>query len=516
MDKAAATISTVESGMRAGQCACIPGMLRTINTLSRHLQDVAVQELGDIIRNDTVVLEKVIRAANTIGYNPSGIEVNSITEAIQIIGFDRVRSLTMSLILLEGTQGSQTSEERRVAMLASLAAGILAEKLAEGGSEVDPEVAFLGGALRGFGRILLATYLLEDYRRAEALASELTPDRAYGEIFGLTPLQLGYHLMEASHLSPILLQAFRDYHPVKHRRELLDPGQSLLALTDFAYLLIHASLDARVDAPAFRQLLGRLPLSYKDVVDRTPAQLEQALKRTHVHLKGLMASFNQSSFPSSALLCFQKRIEGMEKAGPLPKPSAEAPQGVKPDPGPDQAGSPAVPDAAATRIFEESLQRVQAIVNEEARLRVAALDDILHSVKKGLEADESWIFLKAPTHPKFVFKGGSGTYTLILRSKGVIDPQEKSIFGLCLARQENMFISDIRQPRLRPHIPQWYRDNIQLNSFVLLCLKDRERVLGLLFAGWRTAREVRVHPDHTRLIHRLLGLLTSLESGSVA
>jgi HD-like signal output (HDOD) protein len=107
------TLAKIQQGMQDGVCACLPELLRMIHTLSAKVPELAVQELADLIKNDTVVLERVIHAANSVGYNPTGVPISSVGEAIQIIGFDRVRSLSMALILLENSHAWQYREERR-------------------------------------------------------------------------------------------------------------------------------------------------------------------------------------------------------------------------------------------------------------------------------------------------------------------------------------------------------------------------------------------------------------------
>jgi hypothetical protein len=60
-------------------------------------------------------------------------------------------------------------------------------------------------------------------------------------------------------------------------------------------------------------------------------------------------------------------------------------------------------------------------------------------------------------------------------------------------------------------MPDWYKNNVQLNAFILLCLKSRDRVLGLIFIGWRNAGDTKIRPEHSRLIHELLQVVASMQ-----
>lgn len=497
--KANTTLSRIVKGMEDGQCACLPDMLRMIHKLSEKVQDMAIQELANLIKNDTVVLEKVVSAANTIGYNPSGVEISSVGEAIQVIGFDRVRSLSMSLILLENANTWQFSDERRQATLTSLTSGIFAEQVAAEGSEVNPELAFLCGALRGFGRIVLATYMLDEFKEAEKLGGELTTDRAYREIFGLTPIELGHHLMEASHMSPTLLKTLKDYHPEKHRKSLLSPEDKLLAVADFSYQVAQVAINEAVSEEEFKKCTHRLKDRYKHVAEQIFPALDTVLKKTNDQLKALIRSSGPAAFPVKAVRCLQFRVEHADPPPPEPK---KGPKHATESPG---EGTPQDLD-----LWKAGIERMRAFAQEGQELQGKVINDILETVRKGLACDECWAFLQLPGKPGYSFEQGLGAHSIILQGRTRVLPGERSIFGLCLSRRESIFINDARDPKIRAHLPDWYRNNVMLNSFVLLCLQNRERVVGLIFAGWRSAGEVEIKPEHSRLIHQLLSIATTM------
>ena len=90
--KAQDTIERVVDCMQQGQTACMPELVRIINTLSMNVQDLPIYQLTEMIQNDPIILQKVIDASNKIGYNPMNIPVDSLPSAIQVVGFDRVRT----------------------------------------------------------------------------------------------------------------------------------------------------------------------------------------------------------------------------------------------------------------------------------------------------------------------------------------------------------------------------------------------------------------------------------------
>lgn len=494
-----------------------------VHSLSAKVRELAIHEMAELIKNDTVVLEKVIGAANKIGYNPSGMPIDSVGDAIQVIGFDRVRSLTLSLILLENSNTWQYSEERRQATMTSLASGVMAEQFARQSGRVNGELAFLCGALRGFGRIVLSTYLLDDLREADKLSHELRSDEAYRRIFGLTPLELSHHLLEAAHMSPELLKSLHKYQPDHHKPELLNPERRLTGIADFAYELANASIAGSLNEANFQATVKQLKEQYREVVQPTAEDLNELLVETRRHLRILTAQGGQTGISLNALRCLKSRAEGTdppERVGNLGVP----PQGVDPadaliEPEPEAPlagkGAKKVAEDPGSRVWEEGIERMRRFLAEGREMRGAVLKDLLQTVRQGFGAEESWAFLRQEAGG-YVFAEGVGVDGgLLERSHARILLEERSVFGLCLRREESIFIRDAGERAVRPYLPEWYKRNVALRSFVLLCLRNEETVAGLIYVGWRGAGKQSIRAEHAMLVRRLLELFASMKSGGI-
>ncbi|MES1168650.1 MAG: HDOD domain-containing protein, partial [Oleiharenicola lentus] len=100
---AARTLDRASSAMRKDAVACLPEIVKLMRTLSRNSSEVSVGELADVIQKDPIIFSKVLAAANTLGYNPSRVAVTTVDQAVHIIGYERIRTLAMSLLLVEQT-----------------------------------------------------------------------------------------------------------------------------------------------------------------------------------------------------------------------------------------------------------------------------------------------------------------------------------------------------------------------------------------------------------------------------
>jgi HD-like signal output (HDOD) protein len=115
------TLERATAAMRSGPAAYLPEIVKLLGTLSANSVQVSVSELADVIQTDPVILAKVIGAANTYGYNPTGIPVTTVTQAVHVIGYERIRTQAMSLVLMKHANGPQSPDERQNAVAFALA-----------------------------------------------------------------------------------------------------------------------------------------------------------------------------------------------------------------------------------------------------------------------------------------------------------------------------------------------------------------------------------------------------------
>jgi hypothetical protein len=132
------------------------------------------------------------------------------------------------------------------------------------------------------------------------------------------------------------------------------------------------------------------------------------------------------------------------------------------------------------------------------------MERFLRGLRKGLPCDECWIFLQEKTTGSFQFCHGLGAHSLVLQGRARVRPAEKSLFGIALSRRESIFIENVRDPKVSAYLPDWFRQNVQLNAFLLLALHKENVPVGLLLAGWKEKQPVQLSAKHSRLFHQLL------------
>ena len=215
-DLAQTTIGRVSAGMDDQRAPMVGQILRIIRDLSGRSERLSVGDLVEFINGDPTIMGRIVTIASSVGYNASGVEINSIHHAVSLIGFDRVRTLAISILLLESSHSEAVTRANRELAGNSLISGLVAAEMCRRGVAADAEMAFICGALRNYGRILAATFLPEQY--AETIPpARRGAEESFRATFGLTPLELGREVMGKLLLPKAILNTLANLSPQERR-----------------------------------------------------------------------------------------------------------------------------------------------------------------------------------------------------------------------------------------------------------------------------------------------------------
>ena len=134
-------------------------------------------------------------------------------------------------------------------------------------------------------------------------------------------------------------------------------------------------------------------------------------------------------------------------------------------------------------------------------LNKPAVDKLFSILSTGFDPDEIWFSSpRERNSQKFYLHQCMGTHEILLGKHTVIQTREDSIFGLCLRRREIMVIRDATHKQLQPHLPSWYREKVDLKAFVLCGVHHNEIPVGLIYVGWKEARNFRIQTDKVHFL----------------
>ena len=533
------TINRVAAGLESGESAGLSEIVELIQQLSGHAFDTSVQELAALIGKDLVVTAKVITAANTMGYNPTGVEVATIVQAIHVIGFNKIRQLAISLLLIENAERTLNPAEKREIAALALCSGIMAESVMEKHGTNSPEHAFVCASLRNYGRILMTTFMIEDYRRARILAMQdgATEDEAFNQVFGLTPLELGYHLLESAHLPEPILKTLRALPPDAVRKASQQPDVEILLLADLSVKLCELALRSDLSAEEFeigaRTLSSKAGRAFGLDVDG----LLSALNDTGRQLNIFASTFGLSTLTNSLSPRLRARVDRQNPAGysPLTRLLVEHPAqtGAKetvagtpaasvqgsaqaanePSTTPTPASTPTAEPAVSSetifqRAFDSAIDQLASLLDEQPIAMDKVFTVALQAALQGFSASEGMLFVRDRASLPYSAHFGHGLLFDSIRRQPLVRESDRNVCGVCLQRLEDVFINDAGDQKIVAHLPTWLKAS-KMASFVLLPIHEGRRPFALLLAGWPEKKTIGFTVSQIRQVRSLLKLVGS-------
>jgi hypothetical protein len=145
--------------------------------------------------------------------------------------------------------------------------------------------------------------------------------------------------------------------------------------------------------------------------------------------------------------------------------------------------------------------------------------DVIHRtaievLSEAFAAPEVYLLLRPAGLPNLHLTHGLGQNWRKLQSAAIVAPGERTTFGLCLARRENLLIHDAQDAAIAPYVPSWLRASPFLQAYVILPIVHAEQPLGLLLAGWATKRKIVLPPEQVQLLRDLLALVAKKHTQS--
>lgn len=513
-------------------------------------------ELGEVIQNDAVVMSKVIGAANTLFYNPNAVPVSSIIQAIHVIGYERIRSLAMSLMLAEQASRGQSAEEQREIAAQALVAGCLAQSIADNRALLDKEQAFVCGCLRSFGHVVMASCMFEEYKQARELTGNLPDDEAYRSVFGLTPLELGHHLLKAANLPEEILVTLRALPAEAIAVLETKPGEQMRALTECAERLAKLTCDAKVTPEIFADRAAALAQDYEKILPHLGDAVPGVMQAATQQMDYLVRTFRMRSLPVRTLSRMRScrnavdparvvppaNIAATEAASrPIPAPAGGAPATTAPPELPAAAaraqpveavvvallpeqprGPAALPlnsgpassqSLAALALpahdWQESINGLAGMLRETGVTQDKLQQALIEGICAGLGAPDGLLFSSVAQRQGFCLTQGRGRLHARFKEKPemVVQPGDRTVFGVCLQRNENINIHHAHEPRITAYLPSWLKGQDDLGAFVLLPLTDGVQKQGVVLVGWPGACQITLPPACVRSLRTMIAFV---------
>ena len=199
---------------KSTQLPTLPIIVEKILTIAREERTTA-RDLADFVSKDQAITNKILRLANSAYYGMMK-EIDSISRAITIIGFNEVVSLTIGMGVMSSFQQKGLNDvlDMQGLWLHSIACAFAAKKIAKNCRLNIADQVFLNGLLHDTGKVILAIYFPNEYQDVlgEARNSQVELYKTEKRILNIDHAILSGYLMERWHFPDNLVLPSRFHH----------------------------------------------------------------------------------------------------------------------------------------------------------------------------------------------------------------------------------------------------------------------------------------------------------------
>jgi HD-like signal output (HDOD) protein len=190
--------------------------------------DTSAKDLAEFVSKDQAISNKILKLSNSAYYGMMK-EIDSISRAITIIGFNEVVSLTIGMGVISAFQKKHLEGvlDLNDLWMHSISCGFASKLIAKRINLGMVEQIFLNGLLHDTGKVIFAIYFPDEYRHTleEAERGQIDLYSSEKKILGIDHATLSGLLMEKWHFPDNLVLPSR-YH---HKPDMCPPKYQLPA-----------------------------------------------------------------------------------------------------------------------------------------------------------------------------------------------------------------------------------------------------------------------------------------------
>lgn len=243
-------------------------------------KESSASDLAKVILQDSTMTAQVLRMVNSAYYNPTQRQLDTVSYAIVILGFEKVRNLALTVSMLETSLNSNLLGHVKQEMACAYHAAVQAKSLAKKLKLKDTESIYIAALLHRLGQLVFWCFPYEHSEELHlATQHPNTYERVEKEILGFSLKDLTDSLITEWNLSPLLHDALTNKSHRDQKKLCIQYG---FGIADCA----KESWESGEAQRQFRAVSAFLNCSIKESrewIYRTAQQAENGLKNLQLN-----------------------------------------------------------------------------------------------------------------------------------------------------------------------------------------------------------------------------------------
>ncbi len=490
-----------------GQDAAITFMMRKIKrqqdfpALSESLvkinslvsrDDTHAQELANVIATDFALTNKILKLVNSAYYRGSKPEIKTISQAVLMLGFDEIRSIAMSLMLIDHLHNKTKAKRLKDHIVSSIYSGILNKDLAAAIDLPNTEEAFLTGTFYQLGELLTLYYFYEDAEEIEDLVRNqgISREDASRQVLGVSYEKLGEAIAREWKLPQYIIQNMKPYQvQQKSRKTKLSPEEKLNAITTLANELADTLEDE--DNTAWRKDAVRVWKHYSKDLGLADDLLIRLADQARNNLIDVNHIFKIDLHNSEVM----KKVERM--ANPQLEETVIDKTVVI------ETSSVTPPRRSAREILLACKNNILAEMANKNDLK-NILNTFMHDVHEAFDLERVIISLYNRQQQEMQAYLGVGiTESFLKQFRFKVGGKNKDVFSVACHKGVDIFINDTEVFERKTRLPPWYRQIIDAETFMLFPMQLNNKPVGMIYLDKNKKSELVIEQENLKLLQQL-------------
>ena len=476
-------------------------------------EDDSISDLTHEILKDVALTNKLLRLVNSVHYaHASRGTISTVSRAVSLVGFNAVRNMALSLVLLDHMQDKAHASQMREEFLRAMMAGSVAAELCSASQAA--EEAFIGAMFQNLGRMLCEFYFPEEARQVRSLVAsgrmEGGEESAALQVLGLGFEDLGVGVARVWGLPESLQRCMRKPlgSPTQRAPE---QGVERLRWAAMAANEVASALLFCEPAPLEAQL-AQVGTRYARTLALSAEEIAQATLRARHKLVALAEALDLRVEPGSPAA---RLLKLPPAAGAVVAPDdairSHELKASESQPLPAVLASQAGGAVSVAQVNEVLAAGIQDITN--AMVDSFQLNDVLRMILETMFRALGFrrmVFCLRDAKTEVLtgrFGLGEGSEVAVRAMKVPLKAPGDLFAAVCL-RGADTLINDATEPRMQARLPQWYLGGINAPSFLLLPLQIKGQTFALIYADQSAVGGIVVDD-------KALGLLRTLRNQAV-
>lgn len=490
-----------------------PALSNTITTINRVTgsDDEGAAALSGTILKDFALTNKLLRLVNTAYFGQYGGTISTVSRAVVILGFDRIRSVAMTLMLMEHLQNKAQAAQLKEDVVAGYFSGLLARELVTKAGIRDGEEAFICTVFHDLGRLLARFYLQEEAEQIDNLVKQgpLEEKQAAIKVLGLSFEELGTGVARAWNFPERMVQSMRKL-PDEQIRRPVTADERLRAIAELSVGLCEGIRDPDPDSRGkrMRALVGK----FGKGLGVTDQVLEGAIQQSMQELKRDAQTLDlRAAGGLLAAAAVAVKAVGSETAA-TPTPAERLQTAIDqvtlitetPIPTSESTGEEADPAINRKALLTAGIQDITASLVGEFQLN-DILRIILETMYRGVGFTRVLLCVRDPSTNSLRGRFGFGSQVDEILKRGFAVPigGSRDVFQAAIANGADILIDDVDAETIRAHVPDWFRKLVPARSFALFPIVINKKPIGLLYGDANAAGRLQIPPDELALLKTL-------------